>query len=134
MLDFILLCSCKFLKMSFRYLKNLLHKQHNSKTKLKRLTYLVQFVFKNISLRYRSNKSWRCHRLVDFVCILKMLFYARRFIYKIKTSWIYLVYVIYNKMSFRHLNGTSSRCFLIVIFLKISFRHLKQIFSRQNSF
>ena len=42
--------------------------------------------------------------------------------------------MIYNKMFYRNLNDTSSRCFLIVFFLKISFRHLKKTFSRQNSF
>ena len=43
--------------MSLRYLENPLHKQHHSKIKLKRPIYLVQFDDKNISLRYRSNKS-----------------------------------------------------------------------------
>ena len=38
--------------MAFRYLENPFHEQHNSKANLKRLIYLVQFVYKNISLRY----------------------------------------------------------------------------------
>ena len=38
--------------MAFRYLENPFHEQHNSKANLKRLIYLVQFVYKNIALRY----------------------------------------------------------------------------------
>ena len=53
--------------MSFRYIKNPLHKQRNSETKLKRRIHLVQHVYKNISLRYRSNKSIECHQPVNFV-------------------------------------------------------------------
>ena len=34
--------------MSFRNIKNPSHKQHNPKTKLKCLIYLVQFVYKNV--------------------------------------------------------------------------------------
>ena len=47
-----------------------LHKQHNSKKKLKRLIYLVQLVCKNIFLTYRSNKSWRYRQLVNFVWMI----------------------------------------------------------------
>ena len=90
-LDFFLLCKCKILKMSFRYMENPLHKQHNSKIKLKRQIYLVQFFYENISLRYCSNKSWRFHHLVKFrsiiyLDILKLLLSARGFIDKIKMS------------------------------------------------
>ena len=53
--------------MSFRYIENLLHKQRNSKTKLKRRIYLVQYVYKNISLKYRSSKSIECHQPVNFI-------------------------------------------------------------------
>ena len=49
--------------MSFRYLGNALHEQHNSKTKQKHPTYLVKFAHKKISLRYlaiklKVVKSW----------------------------------------------------------------------------